>query len=584
MADKTIGELENDRPTVYNDKFIFETAAGVTKRTDWVNILGTTFINSAAPGDSIAFFNNSNGTYTRMTYNNFVDLLFLQTLTAGNGITVTSTTDSQTGQLRPVISSTATGGGSVWYFGGTAPQNAESGDYWLHTDTQNYGDVDEYDGSVWNNVGSFAGRDGDDGITPTIDSTTKHWLIGETDTGVIAEGQNGNNGQDGTAATIQVGTVTTGAAGTNASVTNSGTSNAAVFDFVIPRGADGSGSSYTAGDGIDITNNEISVKIGDGLEINQATGNIDVTGGGSSDITRSNLLTLLSANWNNNTQKVSCYLNLTKRNIVDPTLSELPNWISAKVLPVLEEANGITFQCTNIPSNDLTFTVTSMPINSSQESIGYSTTNLVRYLPLNGDLIDRISGAVISASTNTITFEQDNTLNKTVCNINNKYLIWDINSPLYEGDVTNFTFMCLFKSLTSTNLYPTILTTGSFTANGIAAYLYTAHEIRIGWNGSGISGTGVYNDNTWHQLVVTFDGVNNQIIAYIDGTQNIVVSRTFSKDLRYGTLGIIPGSGFGNDYRFNGYACNFAIYDKVLTAAEVANNWQVDVDRYGLGE
>ena len=54
-----------------------------------------------------------------------------------------------------------------------------------------------------------------------------------------ADGQDGAPGADGQAATITVGTTTTGSAGTNASVTNTGTSSAAVLDFVIPRGADG---------------------------------------------------------------------------------------------------------------------------------------------------------------------------------------------------------------------------------------------------------------------------------------------------------------------------------------------------------
>ena len=49
----------------------------------------------------------------------------------------------------------------------------------------------------------------------------------------------GGGGTPGQAATIQVGQVTTGEPGTDASVTNVGTENAAVFDFVIPRGADG---------------------------------------------------------------------------------------------------------------------------------------------------------------------------------------------------------------------------------------------------------------------------------------------------------------------------------------------------------
>ena len=52
-------------------------------------------------------------------------------------------------------------------------------------------------------------------------------------------GTDGADGADGAAATITVGTVTTGASGTSATVTNSGTSNAAVLDFTIPKGDEG---------------------------------------------------------------------------------------------------------------------------------------------------------------------------------------------------------------------------------------------------------------------------------------------------------------------------------------------------------
>jgi hypothetical protein len=65
-----------------------------------------------------------------------------------------------------------------------------------------------------------------------------------------ADGENGTNGTNGTngiSATVNAGTTTTGDAGTSASVTNSGTESAAIFDFVIPRGADGE-------DGVDGTN------------------------------------------------------------------------------------------------------------------------------------------------------------------------------------------------------------------------------------------------------------------------------------------------------------------------------------------
>lgn len=48
--------------------------------------------------------------------------------------------------------------------------------------------------------------------------------------------QNGSSGPPGKAATINVGTVTTGEPNTEVIIVNSGTSNAAIFDFTIPKG------------------------------------------------------------------------------------------------------------------------------------------------------------------------------------------------------------------------------------------------------------------------------------------------------------------------------------------------------------
>jgi hypothetical protein len=63
------------------------------------------------------------------------------------------------------------------------------------------------------------------------------------DTGATgATGATGPKGDTGDAATITVGTVTTLAAGSSATITNSGTTAAAVFDFGIPKGADGTGA------------------------------------------------------------------------------------------------------------------------------------------------------------------------------------------------------------------------------------------------------------------------------------------------------------------------------------------------------
>lgn len=55
----------------------------------------------------------------------------------------------------------------------------------------------------------------------------------------------GAKGDTGTAATIEVGTVTTGAAGSSASVTNSGTASNVVLNFTLPRGKDGADGGVT---------------------------------------------------------------------------------------------------------------------------------------------------------------------------------------------------------------------------------------------------------------------------------------------------------------------------------------------------
>ena len=57
------------------------------------------------------------------------------------------------------------------------------------------------------------------------------------DAGAI--GPQGVKGDKGEAATISIGSVVTGEYATQASVTNSGTANAAVLNFVIPKGKDG---------------------------------------------------------------------------------------------------------------------------------------------------------------------------------------------------------------------------------------------------------------------------------------------------------------------------------------------------------
>ena len=76
------------------------------------------------------------------------------------------------------------------------------------------------------------GDKGDKGDTGSTGATGPQGEKGDT-------GPQGEPGADGAAATVTVGSVTTGEPDTPASVTNSGTQNAAVLDFVIPKGVKG---------------------------------------------------------------------------------------------------------------------------------------------------------------------------------------------------------------------------------------------------------------------------------------------------------------------------------------------------------
>lgn len=253
-----------------------------------------------------------------------------------------------------------------WYFSETQPQSANEGDLWFHTDSTNLGNIDEYSNEEeWVYITNARGADGEkgeDGITPHIDSITKHWMIGETDTNVIAEGQAGEQGEQGekgdTGYSISA-SATPITGGTRITIHSTDPSVTDItFDVM-----NGNSGSYEQGNGISIAGNVISVKIGNGLQINSQTGNIDVVSQGSS-ISVSDQLTLSESSWVNKTQTVSFAHNTTHRNVVDITPSEMPVWAECGVYAISETSNDITFMCQTVPSQNLTFKVTSMEVNT----------------------------------------------------------------------------------------------------------------------------------------------------------------------------------------------------------------------------
>ena len=148
------------------------------------------------------------------------------------------------------------------------PNDPQDGDIWLNSNTGClYFYYTDADSSQWISVSTGpegpVGPEGKPGDNATV-------AVGNTYTGppgssaavsntgtpqnavfdfVIpsgTKGADGTNGTDGIAATINAGTTTTSAPGTNSNVTNVGTTNAAIFNFQIPKGDQGDpGLSFT---------------------------------------------------------------------------------------------------------------------------------------------------------------------------------------------------------------------------------------------------------------------------------------------------------------------------------------------------
>ena len=218
-------------------------------------------------------------TYT-ITYEDGDTDTFDVTNGAAATISVGTVTTGEPGTDATVVNS-GTSGEAVFDF--TIPQGAKG-------DTGSTGAT----GATGNGIASIS-KTGTSGL---VDTYTITYTNGNTATFTVTNGQDGADGQDGSAATITVGTTTTGGAGTSASVVNSGTSSAAVLDFTIPKGDKGeTGSTGATGNGIvSITKTGTSGLI-DTYTITYTNGNTDtftVTNGADGTTTWGGITGVLS--------------------------------------------------------------------------------------------------------------------------------------------------------------------------------------------------------------------------------------------------------------------------------------------------
>ena len=183
-------------------------------------------------------------------------------------------------------------------------------------------------------------------------------------------------------------------------------------------------------------------------------------------------------------------------------------------------------------------------------------------------------------------------------------------SPTWTGNYFTFvddyiTTPNLGSVITSANenhsvelwVYPTdngVLVQYNNTINPNASYHHSAIEIVGGnlevglWNGGTLSSTGnigAVSFNQWHQIVLTHNG--SVCKGYIDGVYNGSVNVSWASPMDssmafYMNFGYRTVTNHGDGTDFNGRFGTMRVYNKLLTDAEVLNNYNSDKSKYGL--
>jgi hypothetical protein len=198
-----------------------------------------------------------------------------------------------------------------------------------------------YTDYTWYKIKGENGNDGingADGASPTIDPITKHWFVGLTDTNVIAEGKDGNKWYSGTTYPTDV---------------KNG-------DMFLSMAVATLGNVYQ----YELANTSWALQgnlYGGGAVINDTTPSVSACYSSTKvetfKTTISSDLTLTVAGWDSTTkqQTVNTTVNTNKLNTPIPNVSSLEEYANKGVKLISETAAGLTFECKNIPSNNLVF-------------------------------------------------------------------------------------------------------------------------------------------------------------------------------------------------------------------------------------
>lgn len=236
--------------------------------------------------------------------------------------------------------------------------------------------------------------------------------------------------------------------------------------------------------------------------------------------------------------------------------------------------------------------------NQKRTPISYVTDGLINLWEWNGNMYNSVTGEDYVNKGDTPQYVYDDMLGRNVGLFNSTAIygsngtkVADENMTLQclfrfpNNDYRDGVFMCLGRDNT-TELASLAIGNISFNNNYLSAiYSKTSNSQNF------VASTkSPFFKNEWHMMTVTIDsnaeiveGTDNQLITlYIDGIANGV--GIFTRHIipitdKFIAFGVFAGGSLALS---NTYLCNFATWEKALTADEVKQNWLYDKKRYNL--
>jgi hypothetical protein len=118
---------------------------------------------------------------------------------------------------------------------------------------------------------------------------------------------------------------------------------------------------------------------------------------------------------------------------------------------------------------------------------------------------------------------------------------------------------------------------------GVLDWVWRVEDNSAGESGGTVQSPSPFSNGNWYYLVTVVK--TNGLIFYLNNNLISTISTTFSwSNLRTDrTAYLYLASGYGQQGHFmNGKIGNFQLYDKELSAAEIAHNYNVTKGRFGL--